>query len=227
MPDYFKLLKQNQAPTIKDNPEDETLSQLNKFSQANKSNLGPNTSLNVPETVTNAYNTSQDLRSKALDKIAEATDIGTPIVGPNEDYRKVAKQGLDVMAPNITDLVPLGKLGAVASLGIKEAGAVNKGVKTTEEIMQGIRAAQLEDLQKSSKLMGQPVLDKGVQDVGKVLNGGPSANDVMSMAKNDPKYAQQLADLITKKKSGEIAPSAYDIGKQKVYNDIRKTLGGM
>lgn len=164
-------------------PQDPSLDAFNKFSQANKANIGPDTSLGVPEAFTGAYDKTQEIRRMAIDKIAEQTDLGKDIpgVGANEDYRNVAKTGLDMVLPDVSDLIPAGKVGHTANamfpvLGMmakKEGKLLNfpKVEKTAEEMVQGLRKVEPQDLKLGSNMLDKSVLKTAEEKAAEQLPG--------------------------------------------------------
>lgn len=214
-----------------------------KFSTANKQNIGPNLDLGVVDALKGAYQGTQDLRQNAIDSIAEQTDLGKDIpgVGPNQDYRNVAKTGLDMVLPNITDVIPGGKAehGLMAAMPLfgmaaKEGKVLNfakKSEKTAEEIMNGIRKADSVDLGKASHLLNKPVLataeEKAAQALpgafGKVTvpGGNPSATDIRAALQQDPGFLKLMEE------KSSIPASAYTNKKQAILNEIRKRMGGL
>lgn len=215
-----------------------------KFAEANKQNIGPDTSLNVPETFKNAYDTTQDLRRKAIDKIAEQTDLGKDIpgVGPNEEYRNIARTGLDVILPDTSDLIPGGKLehGAKAmfpmlGMAAKEGKLLKfpgKAEKTAEEMVQGLKKAESADLKLGSNLLNQPVLktaeEKAAEQLpgafGKVTTPNMGENishqEIMDVLNKSPSYQQHIANRDLFKTN----PEAYSDKKDYFIQKAREYL---
>lgn len=237
MPRFNQLFNK---PDQEAQPNDE-LAAFNKFSQANKQNIQPDTSLNVANTFKDAYKGVGDLRAQAIDKIAEQTDLGRniPEVGANEDYRNIAKTGLDMVLPDVTDAVPLGKashamfplLGMAAKEG-KLLKFPKQAEKTAEELMQGVRKAESADLKLGSNLVNKPVLktaeeqaaDKLPGAFGKVstpeMGSNISHNEIMDFLNKSPSYTEHINNRNLFKTN----PQAYADKKDYLINAAREFL---
>lgn len=234
----FDKLKPKQDEQVNPEPASDqaTMDAFNKFSQANKANIGPNTSLGVPDTFKGAYQGAQDLRSQAIDKIIENTNIGKNV--PEADMssaNEYGKMGLDMVLPDVTDLIPAGKLGHVANaafpilgMAAKEGKAVAKGAKTAEEMMQGVRKAGIEDMKLGSQLAGKQVFDTAEQKAAKKfgsvstpdIGNSVSHNDIMDLLKDSPSYQKHIADRDLFKTN----PQAYNDKKDYYINKAREYL---
>lgn len=209
----FSKLLNIQKP---EDTQDESLAAFDKFSQANKQNIGLDTSLGVADTFKNAYQGTQDLRQKAIEKIAEQTDLGKDIsgVGPNQDYRNVAKTGLDMIIPDVTDVLPAAKAGGAANalfpilgMAAKEGKLLNfakKSEKTAEELMRDIRKADSSDLKLGSNLINTPVLKTAEEKAAQQL---PGAFGKVST----PDMGKQISNTDLMK----------ELEKSKIWNDHR------
>jgi hypothetical protein len=223
--------KQDNQIAAEPSPDQSTLDALKKFSQANKSNIGPDTSLGVANTFKDAYQGTRDLRAKAIDQIIQNANIGKNV--PEADMssaNEYGKMGLDLIAPDALDMIPMGKLGKLGALGIKEGKALSKGAKsakTAEEMMQGIRRADSSDLRIGSDLIGKQVFDTAEQkamdlaQLGKVstpnIGNRVKAGGVMEELQASPAFK----DIQQYK-----GTSKYDVEKQKLINEIRKARSG-
>jgi hypothetical protein len=211
MPLYDKLLKKQDQllPQEQETSPTEDLSMFKKFNDAQTPQV--NTDLNVANTFKNVYQGAQDLRSQALDKIAQATNFSKDIQGADvSDYEKNAKIGLDLIAPEVTDLLPMGKLMAAAPvLGMaakklgKEVKAGEKVRETADEMIERIKKLNPKDFTKQA------------------LNAGKESGNL------DNKFGKlevipTKADEVMAKGHGKIFTP--DIGNQVTHNEIMKTL---
>jgi len=225
MPNFNKLFNKPRQDVQPDNE----LSPFDKFNKANINNRLPaSTDFAVAKDLTNAYNSAEDLRSKALDKVIEATDLGKTVQGADTTTAKeYGKMGLDMIAPSVTDLIPGNKIAHGIGMGIKEMKMAPKAEKTAEELIQGIRKADSYDLGRNSGLIGKPVFataEEKALGFGKVstpdMGGNVSHNEIMKVLNDSPTYQ----NLINDRELFKTNPSAYDNRKQELINKAREYL---
>lgn len=210
MPLYDKLLKkQDQLLPKEDIPQSEDMSMFQKFNDAQPKQI--NTDLNVANTFSNVYKGANDLRSQALDKIAQATNFSKDIQGADvSDYEKNAKMGLDLITPEITDLLPVGKMLAAAPILGMAAKKIGKEVKAGEKV----RETADEMIERIKKLHPKDFTNQA-------LKAGEESKDLVN------KYGKlevipTKADEVMAKGPGKIFTP--DIGNQVGHNEIMKTL---
>lgn len=175
-----------------------------------------------------ALEKADNYRSQALDRIINATDITRNV--PEADTstaKQYGRMGLDLIVPDVTDAIPMGKLGKLGALGIKEGKALKRGEKTVEEMMQGIRKADSSDLRAGSNLIGKPVFataEEKALGFGKVttpdIGTNVGHNEIMKVLNESPTYK----NLINDRELFKTNPSAYDAQKQALINKAREYL---
>lgn len=226
MPLYDKLFKKDKQT------EPVGTEQFDKFSQLNKGNLGPNTDFNVAGQIKDAYQGAQDLRSKAIDKIIENTNFQNMV--PEADTStatKYGKMGVDMIMPDVSDALPLGKAShaimPILGMAGKEAKVINKASGTAEDLIQNIRKADSSDLRSGSNLIGKPVFatpEEKALGFGKVttpdIGTNVGHNEIMKVLNESPTYK----NLINDRELFKTNPSAYDAQKQALINKAREYL---
>lgn len=217
MPLYDKLFKKDKQS------EPVGTEEFDKFSKMNKGNLGPNTDFNVAGQMKDAYQGAQDLRSKAIDKIIENTNFQNMV--PEADTKtatEYGRMGVDMIMPDVSDAIPLGKAShammPILGMAGKEAKIANKASGTAEDLMQSIRKADSSDLRVGSNLIGKPVFataEEKALGFGKITTPDMTTQnplDIMSQLRALPEFQD-----IQKYKGTQ----RYDFEKQQLLNKLR------
>jgi len=150
-------------------------------------------------------------RQQAIDIVARQLDLSG---GKDKDFQETAKTALDFVLPDVTDLVPGGKIGGMAvKMGIKEAGAAKK-IGTTaahiyEEAKKGDKGFGI--VADASKIAGAGSKKAAIETTKTTAHAveeaaklkAPLGSVILPPIKEDP-FAKGAAEYIERQKTREM-----------------------